>query len=539
MRNMKDIFIQDQTRKLEAGGISRRQFITSMLAAGVVLPTAMSMAGDVLAATPNKGGTLRHATGYGGTNDSIDPSVSNNGFTQNVIYQRGNHLTEIGQDGQLRGELAESFEPIDGATKWAFNLRKDVTFHNGKTLTADDVIATFNLHRGDDTKSGAKGLVTAVTDIKKDGDNRVIFELDGGSADFPYIVSDYHFMIMASKDGAIDVTAMDNSTGGYVMKAFEPGVRSESERNPNYWKADSAHFDSVSMLSVVDPTARQTALLNGDVDYADSIDPKTVALVGRVPNVEILETTGTQHYTFPMRLDVEPFGNFDLRMALKLAIDRQELVDKVLLGHGVVGNDIPVNNVMPFFDETIAQRTFDPEKAAEHYKKSGHSGPIKLSVADAAFAGAVDAGQLIAASAKKAGIDIEVVREPNDGYWSNVWNKKGWCACYWGGRPTQDWMYSSAYTRDNKWNDTAWRDTDSSKRFNEVVVQARAETDAAKRGAQYSEAQKLLHEDGGAIVAMWANFIHAHKNTLAHGENVAANWQSDGNKLAERWWFKA
>ena len=539
MRNMKDIFIQDQARKLESGGISRRQFITSMLAAGVVLPTAMSMAGDVLAATPNKGGTLRHATGYGGTNDSIDPSVSNNGFTQNALYQRGNHLTEVGPDGKLRGELAESFEPMDGASKWVFNLRKDVTFHNGKTLTSDDVIATFNIHRGDDTTSAAKGLVTNVVDIKKDGDNRVIFELDGGSADFPFIVSDYHFMIMASKDGAVDRTAMDNGTGAYIMKAFEAGVRTESERNPNYWKADSGHFDGIQLLSVVAPTARQTALLNGDVDFADAIDPKTVALVGRVPNVEILDTTGTQHYTFPMRLDVEPFGNFDLRMALKLAINREELVEKILLGHGVAGNDIPVNDVMPFFDSSIAQRTFDPEKAAEHYKKSGHSGPIKLSVADAAFAGAVDAGLLVAASAKQAGIDIEVVREPNDGYWSNVWNKKGWCACYWGGRPTQDWMYSSAYTADNKWNDTAWRDTEAAKRFNEVVVQARAETDDAKRAAQYSEAQKLIHEDGGAIVAMWANFIHAHKNTLAHGENVAANWQNDGNKLSERWWFKA
>jgi len=224
-------------------------------------------------------------------------------------------------------------------------------------------------------------------------------------------------------------------------------------------------------------------------------------------------------------------------MALKLAIDRQELVDKILLGHGVAGNDIPVNASMPFFNADIPQRTFDPEKAAELYKKSGHSGPIQLSVADAAFAGAVDAGQLIAASAAKAGIEIELVREPNDGYWSNVWNKKGWCACYWGGRPTQDWMYSSAYTADNNWNDTAWRDTESAIRFNEVVVQARAETDDAKRQVQYGEAQQLLHDDGGAIVAMWANFILAHNKTLAHGPEVAANWENDGNKISERWWF--
>ncbi|NKB53461.1 MAG: peptide ABC transporter substrate-binding protein [Rhizobiaceae bacterium] len=535
---MKTEFIRGQSEKLANGGINRRQFITSMLAAGVVLPTAMTMAGDVLAATPNKGGLLRHATGYGGTTDSIDPSTSNNGMTQAVIYTRGNHLTEVGQDGKLRPELAESYEPSDGAKTWAFNLRKDVTFHNGKTMTADDVIATFNIHRGKDTKSAAKALVSAVENIEKDGDNRVIFKLKEGNADFPYIVSAYHFMIMSSDgSGNVDVNALDNSTGGYLTTSFEAGVRGEFKRNPNYWKADHAHFDAVNILSVVDPTARQSALLNGDVDVADSIDPKTVALLGRVPTVDILETNGTQHYTFPMRLDVEPFGNLDLRMALKLAINRQELVDKILLGHGLAGNDVPVNASMPFHNDQIPQREFNPDKAAEHYKKSGHSGPIKLSVADAAFAGAVDAGQLIAASAKQAGIEIELVREPNDGYWSNVWNKKGWCACYWGGRPTQDWMYSAAYTKDNNWNDTAWRDTPAADRFNEVIVQARAETNETERQKQYFEAQQLLHDDGGAIVAMWANYILAHTKKVTHGPDVAANWQNDGNKMSERWWF--
>ena len=538
MKDMKEVFIKDQMEKLETGGISRRRFITSMLAAGVALPTVMSFTDQVLAATPNKGGKLRHGTGYGGTTDTLDPSTSQNGFTQNVLYTRGNHLTEIGNNGKLRPELAESFEPMDGASKWMFNLRKGVEFHNGKSLTADDVIATFNYSRGEDTKSAAKGLITSVKDIKKDGDHRVIFELESGNADFPYIVSDYHFMIMASDgNGNIDATQSDNGTGGYRVDKFEPGVRATFKRNANYWKEGNAHFDEVEIIAILDPTARQAAMMNGDVDLIDNVDPKTVALLGRVPTLDILETTGTQHYTFPMRLNVEPFGNADLRMALKLAINRQELVDKVLLGHGVVGNDIPVSAAMPFLNTDIAQREFNPDKAAEYYKKSGHSGPIKLSVADAAFAGAVDAGQLIAASAKQAGIDIELVREPNDGYWSNVWNKKGWCACYWGGRPTQDWMYSSAYTADNNWNDTAWRDTPAADRFNELVVAARAETNEDTRRAQYFEAQQLLHDDGGAIVAMWANYIHAHSKKLAHGPDVAANWVNDGNKISERWWF--
>lgn len=532
---MRKNIIIDQASLLSAGRISRRQFIMTALAAGATLPLAMSMAGNAMAATPKSGGRLRQGMGYGSTTDSLDPGTSENSFTQALLYTFGNHLTEVGSDGKLIPELCESYEPSSDGKTWVFKLRDGVEFHNGKTLSPEDVIATYNYHRGENSKSAAKGLLSAVTDIRADGNN-VVFELSEGNADFPYIVSDYHLVVQPAKDGAIDALS-GIGTGGYILDTFEPGVRAISKRNPNYFKEGRAHFDEVELLSILDVTARQNAIMSGDADVIDNVDPKTVALLARAPNLTILETTGTQHYTFPMRLDVEPFGNRDLRLALKYAINRQELVDKILLGHGVAGNDIPVSSAMPFLNTDIPQREYNPEKAAEHYKASGHSGTIKLSASDAAFTGAVDAAQLIAASAKAAGIDIEVVREPKDGYWSNVWNKKGWCACYWGGRPTQDWMYSSAYTADTEWNDTAWKDTDDAKKFNELVVDARASTDEAVRKDLYFQAQQLLHDDGGAIVAMWANFIHAHSKKVTHGENVAANWINDGNKIAERWWF--
>ena len=533
---MKKNVIFDHASQLTAGSISRRRFIMTALAAGASLPMAMSMATNAIAATPKKGGRLRQGMGYGSTTDTLDPGTAENGFSQALHYTYGNNLTEVGNNGVLRPELAESYEPSSDAKTWMFKLRQGVEFHNGKSFTADDVIATFNHHRSEDSKSAAKGLLTAIKDIRKDGDGMVIFELENGNADFPFIVSDYHLIIQPSKDGVIDPLS-GMGTGGYILESFEPGVRSLSKRNPNYFKADSAHFDEIELISILDVTARQNAIMNGDADTIDNVDPKTIALLARAPNLEILETTGTQHYTFPMRLDVGPFENRDLRLALKYAIKRQELVDKILLGHGVAGNDIPVSSAMPFLNTEIAQREFDPEKAAEHYKASGHSGTIQLSASDAAFAGAVDAAQLIAASAKEAGIDIEVVREPKDGYWSNVWNKKGWCACYWGGRPTQDWMYSAAYTNDTEWNDTAWKGTEESDKFNDLVVSARSETDQEKRKSQYWEAQQILHDDGGAIVGMWANFLHAHSKKVAHGEDVAANWVNDGNKIAERWWF--
>jgi peptide/nickel transport system substrate-binding protein len=532
---LSEIDIKQQATKLTDGQIDRRRFIMTAVAAGIALPTALSMAGAAMAATPKKGGRFRHGMGYGSTTDTLDPAnYENNFMSGGVGYAHANHLSEVSREGQLVPELAESWESPDAKT-WTFKLRKGVEFHNGKTLTADDVIASMNHHRGEDSKSAAKGLLKPVTEIKKIDDYTLAFELSAGNADFPFIASDYHLQIKPSKDGKINATDGIGS-GAYKIEKFEPGVRMLGSRNRNYWKEGAGHFDEIELLSLIDITARQNAVMNDDVDFIDRVDPKTVALLARVPTLEIVETTGTQHYTFPMRLDSPPFDNLDLRLALKNSVNRQELVDKILLGHGLIGNDHPISVSNPFHNGELAQREYDPDKARHHYKKSGHSGPIKLSAADAAFAGAVDGAQLMKASAVAAGINIEVVREPSDGYWSNVWNKKPWSACYWGGRPTEDWMFSAAYVDTSEWNDTAWKTTDAAKKFNKLVIEARAELDQDKRRAIYYECQSLIRDDGGAIVPMWANYIHAASKKLAHGP-VAGNWESDGGKITERWWF--
>ena len=443
-----------------------------------------------------------------------------------------NNLVEVDHTGSLVPELAESYASDDAVT-WVFRLRPGVEFHNGKTLAPEDVIASINHHRGPDSKSAVGGLVNQIKDIRADG-NSVVFELNAANADFPYVMSDYHLLILPSSDGAIDPNA-GIGTGGYAIQNYEPGVRLQATRFANYWKEGRAHFDEVELISIIDATARQNAVMNGDVDAIDRVDPKTVALLGRVPTLDILERTSTLHYTFPMRADAAPFDNNDLRMAIKYATNRQELVDKVLLGHGALGNDHPISTANRYHAD-VPQREFDPEKARFHYEKSGHSGALQLSASDAAFAGAVDAAQLIAASAAQAGIEIEVVREPNDGYWSNVWNKKPWCASYWSGRPTEDWMFSSAYTNDTEWNETAWKSGESADRFNAIVIEARAELDDSKRRELYFEAQQIISDEGGALIPMFANHIAAVSKGIAHSDDVAANWELDGAKAPERWW---
>ena len=404
----------DKLSKLYAAGrISRRDFMQGATAMGVTIAAASTMAVQAEASTPKTGGTLRVALGHGSTTDSFDPATFENGFANALCYSSGNHLAEINNEGQLQPELAESYSSDDGIT-WHFKIRKGVEFHNGKTLTPEDVIASINHHRGEESTSGAKGLLKALKGMSVDGDN-VVFELEAANADWPFIMSDYHFKILPSKDG---VAYFDGGvgTGGYKIDNFEPGVKLEASRFPNYWKEDAAYFDGLVQTSVIDQVARQNALMNGEVDAIDRVNAQTVDLLASVPHVNIIENTGTLHYTFGMRLNVEPFGNYDLRMALKSAIKRQELVDKILNGHGALGNDHPISSANQYTNTDLPQREFDADKAAHHYKKSGHSGPIKIAAANAAFAGAVDAAQLIAASCAEAGITVEVDKVPDDGY---------------------------------------------------------------------------------------------------------------------------
>ena len=517
---------------LEGGKISRRDFMGRALALGATAALASSMAAKAVMAAPKKGGRLRLGIGHGSTTDTLDAATFLHLYMQTVGGAIYNKLTEVSNSGGLVPELAESWEPTPDAKVWAFKLRKGVEFHNGKTLDADDVVASFNHHRGEDSKSAAKPIVDPIEDIKADGKDTVVFTMKSGNADFPFIVSDYHLSIMPSKDGKVEAQS-GVGTGGYTIESFDPGVRTALQRNPNYWKANRAHFDESELLVIGDVAARTNALTTGEIDAMDRVDLKTAHLLARNKKVKIVETSGTAHFTFAMRTDTAPFDNNDVRLALKYALDREALLQSILRGHGVLGNDHPIGRSNRYHADELPQRKYDVDKAKFHLKKAGLSNlKVDLSAADAAFAGAVDAAVLYKEHAAKAGIEINVVREPNDGYWSNVWLKKPWCAVYWGGRPTEDWMFSTAYAAGAPWNDSFW----THERFNKLLLQARAELDETKRRTMYVEMQKIVGDEGGVVVPMFNNYLMGLSKKVQHDE-MGSNWSLDGFRAIERWWF--
>lgn len=516
---------------LEQGRISRREFITRMSIIGAAAMISPALFRGTAQAAPRRGGRFRIGSASGSTTDSFEPAVISDTMGFCVNWQVANNLVEIDHQGNAVPELAESWEPSPDAKVWKFNLRKGVEFHDGKSFEAEDVIYSLNHHRGPKSKSGAKALAETIVDMKADGKHAVIFTLDVGNADFPYILSDYHLTIFQS--GTTDFSK-GIGTGGYSLVKYEPGVRALTKRNPNYFKSDRAWFDEVETFGIVDANARNTSLRTGKVDLIDRVAIQTTHLVERIPNLELVVSKGYRFLNFPMLTNQAPFNDINVRTALKYAVDREDLADKILRGHGMVGNDQPISSAMKYYKADLPQTTYDPDKARFYMKKAGRLGDtFELSVSDAAYQGAVDSVVLYKEHAAKAGINIKVVRESPDGYWSSVWIKKPWCVGSWSGRPTCDMMFTAAFAADAAWNDTKWQN----KRFNELLLAARAELDEKKRGQIYGEMQSLVRDDGGALIPMFAYNVEAASTKLGHGP-VAGNWELDGGKAPERWWFK-
>ncbi|MEO3416563.1 ABC transporter substrate-binding protein [Roseovarius sp. CAU 1744] len=515
------------------GRISRRSFMNYSVAAGMTASAATGLWGTSARAEPKRGGTFRIAQHDGNTADQMDPGQYQSNFEIAFGHTVRAYLTMINADGTLGPDVAKEWSATPDATEWTFVLDERATFHDGNKVTTTDLLASMNHHRGEGSTSAAKALLADVTDIVDNGDNSITFKLAAPNADLPWIMPDYHLTILpANEDGTANWQS-GMGCGPYKVAELEFGVGGRFVRHEE-WHGEGAYFDEVQMLVINDPNARQTALVTGDVDSASLLENKTLGLLGRDPNVEVDNISSAQCITMPMHVDVAPFDNNDVRLALKYAINREELVEKITFGAATVGNDFHHSPAMPYWPEDIPQREYDPDKAKFHLKQAGmDSLDVSFSTAESITTGAVDAAVLYAEHAKAAGINIKVVREPNDGYWSDVWLVKPWCMVTWGARPTPDVMYSLAYKDDAAWNESHWKHPE----FNKLLRQGKAELDDAKRREIYRDMAMLARDEGGTVIPYFPNFVYGRRANCKHSGTVSPAWQMDGYRHCSRWWF--
>lgn len=495
-----DAMVEDAIRR----GANRRELLKMMLMGGVALGAGsliLGRAGDAVAATPTKGGHIKAAGWSSSTSDTLDPAKASNSTDYTRICNLYSRLTFIDTDGKTVMHLAESVESPD-AKVWTIKLRKGVTFHDGKSLTSKDIVFSLNRHLDPAVGSKVNSLAKQFAEIKAVDDLTTQLTLAAANADLPTILALHHFMIVA--DGTTNFSK-GNGTGPFVLKEFQPGVRSIVERNPNYWRDGGPHIDSFEFFAISDESARLNALLSGDIQFGANFNPRAQRnMEGNAAIAPFISKLGS-YTNLNFRLDMAPGDKAGVAEGFKYLINREVIQKSLLRGLAEVANDHPIPAWNPYFNAELKPREYDPERAKSLFQKAGVLGQeIRMTVSEAANSSS-DYAAVLQQAGGEIGMKLALDRVPSDGYWSNHWLKD---AVHFGNinaRPTPDILFSLLYQSDAPWNESRYK----SPKFDAMLLEARGLLDEAKRKEIYGEMQAMVANEAGTVIPVFQSTLDA------------------------------
>jgi peptide/nickel transport system substrate-binding protein len=518
----------DKMVKGGSGPVTRRDALKLAMVTGVSLTVAeqlLTSGKSVMAATPKKGGSLRMASNLHGPNDTLDPIIATSTIDYTRMRVMYNSLCQIGEGLAANPDLAVSFEPNKNATEWTFKIRDGVTFHDGKKLTADDVVYSMKRHQGEDSKSVIKSLLESVTEWKKTGPLEVKAILSSPNSDLPVLMGLYQAKIVqvGSTGGGI-------GTGPFVTESFQPGVKSVHVRNKNYFR-DGPNLDALEITAITDPVARVNALIAGDMQIVAQIEPQAFRQVESSSTAKLLSVPAGLQMGICCLKNSEPGSNDDFVLGMKYIQDRERIVKRVLKGKGTLGNDHPIAIAHGAdYCSELPIRPYDPDKAKFHFKKSGYTS-AELFVAPV-MSGIEDTCLTMQANCAKIGFDLQLKKVPTDGYWGAVWMKEPLNVVSWNMRPTANIQLGIQFAPGAPWNDTYWNNP----RMADLLKMALAEIDPAKRHQLYCEMETLVHNESGMVIPAFSNVNDGLANNVMGIPNVPTG-QVGGSEWPEYAWL--
>ncbi|MGA8210662.1 MAG: ABC transporter substrate-binding protein [Nocardioidaceae bacterium] len=436
------------------------------------------------------GGILVHGATGGSGKDSIDPHFP----VTNPDIARVSNLYEPllfwDNDYRLQPALAESVEPSADAITWTIKLRPGVTFHNGKDVTAEDVL--FSIRRVADPKKPAPagGTLSKVLDFSKSkvtDPTTVTLVLKQPYAIIDSLLAEYTLGIIPTD---FDL-ANPVGTGAFSYSSFDPGKTSTFKRYADYW-GEKAFVDELRIQDFTDDNAKVNALLAGQVQTIDNLPTNLIDSVKKQGGNALISNTGAW-VPFTMRVDVAPFSDNRVRQALRLVVDRQQMIDQTLSGYGTLGNDLyaPFD---PGYAKELPQREQDIEQAKSLLKSAGQEGlQVQLFTGDDIGSVAPASASLFVQQAKKAGIDVKVTKKNpfyGDDYLSYPFAQDFW--------NTRNFLPQAAVCalKGAAYNETHFDNAT----FAKLVDDASREVDEAKRNTLIQDAQKVEYDEGGYII---------------------------------------
>jgi len=461
----------------------------------------MLFGASVLMSTPAySGGTFltAHDLGFGGS-ENADP-IHPTRFWQ-VTEKTMNRLVRPATTGEPSPDLAVSWYPNDSADVWTFNLREGVKFHDGTDFDAADVVELLNRIKDPDLDSPVASVLSIMEKIEAVDSLTVKITLSASHVDFPLLMMDYRIRMTPS--GSSDTIGQTGiGTGPFMLKTLDPEGTTILVANPDYWEG-APGLDEIKIIAIPDSQARVQALLSGQIDMLRHISAQEKVLFENNPKFKIQHVaTGDWLAAIVFRTDTAPFDDVRVRKALRIATDREAMV-KLLLGEGggVVACDTPVWSGDQYRAEIDCPQDIDGAKRL--LAEAGYPNGIEIDVVTSDLRALwVNMVQVYQQQVAAAGITVNLVKAPADGYWSDVWMKEPAVTTSWGQRPA-DQVFNEAFKSTASWNESFLNNS----AFDEKLKMAGQEMDVNKRTALYGDLQNILFEEGGTFIPFHINQV--------------------------------
>ena len=521
-----------------AGRMSRGEFLRRVTVAGA----SLTLAGSLLAACGSeqeqaqqksagpvrKGGTGR----LGLIVPASDPDPVTL-FSSGAVF-----VTQVAAEGlcfprpdfSLEPKLATRWASGNGAKEWTFTLREGVKFHDGSTMTADDVVATFDRLTNPDNESAALsafGGILSYQQTEKVDDYTVRFNLDRPYVDFPYLLSLFNYnAVILPKDYEMGTFSKGNvGTGPYILKEYRPNQGATYVKNPEYWDKGRPYMDGVEANFYDDNSPLVLALQAGDVDAVPQIPFQGSQAVFSDSNVAILENPSSEYRGLHMRVDREPFTDKRVRQALALSLDRPALVQGLLDGRADLGNDHPFAPVYPNSpsESAVPQRKRDVARAKRLLADAGHAGGIDVELTTERFLEIPQYAVTLKEQCKEAGINVSLNIMDQTSYYGSgdnqPWLEVPLGIVDWASRGSASQTIAPAYLCDGVWNAAHW----CNEEYDNLVREFDGELDEGRRRELATQAAALQHEEVPGIISYWPRELRAVRTGLqglAKGPNI-------------------
>jgi peptide/nickel transport system substrate-binding protein len=502
------------------GRVGRRDFIRHGSLIGLSLPllgrigaaAGFGMMPSLARAQGVAGATIRVASVLPAA--TIDPvTVADSGGLL-ILQQVGEFLCLDGPDLVLRPMLAESWKPNDKGTVWTFALRKGVKFHNGAEMKADDVVASIDRLADPANSSNALSVFNGILQkggTRKVDDYTVEFHLDAANGNFPYLVSsDNYNAVIIPANYAGDFEKNFIATGPFKLDSYTPKVGASFVRNPDYW-GEKALPDRTEFSFFADVQPQILALQGGQVDIINQMP--VLAGVGLLndPNVEIISLKAVTHHQMHMRNDIDPFRDPRVRRAVALSIDRSRIVQGLMKGRAVAGNDSPFAAIYPSSDPTVPQREQNLAEAKQLMEAAGVAQGFKVTLTTERFVEIPEYAVLVQNAVKQIGIDLDLnILDQNGYYGDGVFGKSNWLDSAigitdYGHRGVPNVFLSAPLKSGGAWNAAHFKNA----QYDTLVDSYIADLDLESQKQSAGKIQRLLLDETPVVFGYFYDFLTA------------------------------